>query len=103
MTIDGDAWNLLGELDLAAGPARGGEHLLYHLGVSLVDDGHGEVDVAEMAWTLVHLPSAGLTFQAGFDDAQPGVHQAHIYRKAVVVIRVGGDYLGRGHVPDLIG
>jgi hypothetical protein len=82
--------------------ARRLEELLDVLHISDVDHGHREVDVAEVAGAVVDLPAARLASQARLDDSEMGVHQAHVDREAVIVVRVRGDDLGRRHPPDLV-
>jgi len=47
--------------------------------------------------------AAGLAAETGLDDAQVGVHQTHVDREAVVVVRIGVDDFRRGHPTDLVG
>ena len=82
--------------------ARRLEELLDVLHISDVDHRHREVDVAEVAGAVVDLAAARLAPQSRLDDPQVGIHQAHVDREAVVVVRVRRDDLRRGHPPDLI-
>ncbi len=94
---------LLGHQQATAGAAGGLQELLDLLDQADMDDRHRQVDVAEVAGTLVDLVAAGLAAQARFDDPEVGVHQAHVDREPVIVVRVGRDDLGGRHAPDLIG
>src|SRR6266498_940584 len=83
-------------------PARRLQELLDVLHVPDVDDGHREVDVPEVAGAIVDLAAARLASQARLDDAEVGVHQAHVDREAVVVVGVRRDDLRRRHPADLV-
>src|SRR5581483_2938253 len=92
-----------GEQHAAARLAGGAEDVLDDLREPDVDDGHREVDVAEVAGAVAHGAAARLAAQARLDDAQARVHEAHLDGVAVVVVGVGGDDLGRRHLADLLG
>src|SRR2546425_7037354 len=93
---------LLRQEEAAAPPARRLDQLLELLHVPHVDHGHRKVDVAEVAGAVVDLPAARLAPEAGLDHPEVGVHQAHVDREAVVVVRVRRDDLRRGHPPELV-
>src|SRR5207302_10221728 len=78
------------------------EILLYVILVSDDNDVHDQIDVPEVPRTIVDLASTRLAPQAGLDDPQMGVHEAHVDREAVVVVCVRRDDLRRGHPPDLV-
>src|ERR1041385_6877419 len=93
----------LREQQLAAAAARRAQDVAHDTHEADVDDRHRQVDVAEVAGAVADLLAARLAAQAGLDDAQAGVHQAHLDGEAVVVVGVGRDDLGRGQAADLLG
>ena len=94
---------VLGEHQPAALAAGGLQEHLDVLDEPDVDDGQGEVDVAEVPGALVHLASAGLAAESGLDDSHVGVHKSHLDGVALLVVGVCGDDLGGRHLPDLLG
>ena len=50
-----------------------------------------------------NLTTSGRSYFPAIDDPEPGVHQTHVDGEAVVVVGVGGDDLGGGHLPRLRG
>src|SRR5207245_8435792 len=68
-----------------------------------VDHGHREVDVPEVARAIVDLTAARLASEAGLDHPEMAIHQAHVDRESIVVVRVGRDDLRRRHPSDLVG
>jgi hypothetical protein len=97
------AHRVLRQQHVAAGPAGRAQDVADDLREADVDDRHGQVDVAEVARAVAHGAAAGLAAEARLDDAQAGVHQAHLDGEAVVVVGVGGDDLRRRHLADLAG
>src|SRR5881409_7517 len=91
------------EEEAAALPARRLEELLDVLHVPDVDHRHREIDVAEVTRAIVDLPAARLAPETGLDDPEMGIHQAHVDRESIVVVRVRRDDLRRRHPADLIG
>src|SRR3989441_1335156 len=91
------------EEEAAALSARRLKELLDVLHVADVDHGHRKVDVPEVARAIVDLTAARLAPEAGLDDPEVGIHQAHVDRESIVVVGVGGDDLRRRHPPDLVG
>src|SRR3989441_457415 len=84
-------------------PARRLEELLDVLHVPDVDHRHREIDVTEVTRAIVDLPAARLAPETGLDDPEMGIHQAHVDRESIVVVRVRRDDLRRRHPADLIG
>ena len=66
-----------------------------------MDDRNDKIDMAEVTRAFAGLAVAGLAFQTRIDDAQTGVHQAHVDRVAVLIISVGRDDIRRAHPADL--
>src|SRR6267378_640233 len=91
------------EEEPAALPAGRLKELLDVLHVSNVDHGHREVDMSEVTGAVIDLAAACLAPKTGLDDPEVGIHEAHVDRETVIVVRVGRDDLRRRHPPDLIG
>src|SRR2546428_13947657 len=64
--------------------------------------GQREVHAPVVPWTVVDYPAKRLAPEAGLDDPQVGLHEAHVDREAVVVVGVRGDDLRRRHPADLV-
>ena len=94
---------LCGEHEPSAIPvaAAGVQKGLDVLDESNVDDGPCEFDVSEVSGTLTGFASAGLTLESGLDDTEAGVHESALVGETFVVVRVRGDDLHGGHLPDL--
>ena len=85
-----------------AGAAGQLEEPLDLLRVADVDDRHGELDDTEVARALIDTAAAGPASQVGLDHAEVEVHEPHLDRVAVVVVRVGRDHLHSVHATDLV-
>ncbi|MPN36417.1 hypothetical protein SDC9_183926 [bioreactor metagenome] len=100
--VPADAYLVLGQHEPAALVAGRFQHGLYVLDEPDVDDGHCQLDVPEVPRALVDLASAGLAAYPGLYDSHMGVHEAHLYRVAFVIVGVGGYDFGRRHLPYLL-
>ena len=83
-------------------PAYCPQYLADQLGKAHVDHGGDEIDMSEVARALAGPATAGAATQAGIDDTEPGVHEAHLYGKTVVVVCISGDDLDHAHLPKLL-
>jgi hypothetical protein len=86
----------------SARAARRVEETLDLLRIADVDHRHRELDDPEVPGTLVHASAARPAAQVRLDDPEVEVHQAHLDRIAVVVVRVRRDDLHAAHAPDLV-
>ena len=87
----------------AAGTAGDTQEFPNEPRVAYVDDGLGELDVAEVAGALARLLVAGLAPETRIDDPEVQVHEALGIGKAIVIIGVGPDDLPDTHLADLLG
>ena len=93
---------LVFQKDATTVSARRGQKVLDDFRELYVNYRNCKLDVAEMAWTSDSSVAARFASLPRFKCTQSAIHQTGSYRSTILVIGVGGLYLGDRKLPQLL-